>query len=78
MSNVIKAPVHFARAERVQPFSLVDVQAQADEIVRRAHAAAAGITANTKCIAFTVSESDGTVRVWRAGKLVADFETSRR
>lgn len=45
MSNVIKAPVRFARAERVQPFSLVDVQAQADEIVRRAHAAAAGIVA---------------------------------
>ncbi|MCH7601904.1 MAG: DNA integrity scanning protein DisA nucleotide-binding domain protein [Planctomycetes bacterium] len=42
------------------------------------HAAAAGITSNTKCIAFTVSESDGTVRVWRAGKMVADFETSRR
>ena len=39
------------------------------------HAAAAGITANTKCIAFTVSESDGTVRVWRTGKMVANFET---
>ncbi len=38
------------------------------------HAAAAGITANTKSIAFTVSGSDGTVRVWRAGKLVASFE----
>lgn len=42
------------------------------------HAAAAGITANTKCIALTVSESDGTVRVWRAGRLVASFETSAR
>ena len=42
------------------------------------HAAAAGITANTKCIAITVSESDGTVRVWRAGRLVASFETSAR
>lgn len=42
------------------------------------HAAAAGITANTKSIAFTVSESDGTVRVWRAGRLVASFETSAR
>ena len=42
------------------------------------HAAAAGITANTKSIAFTVSESDGTVRVWRAGKLVASFEPSPR
>ena len=37
------------------------------------HAAAAGITANTGSIAFTVSESDGTVRVWRAGRLVASF-----
>ena len=42
------------------------------------HAAAAGITANTKSIALTVSESDGTVRVWRAGRLVASFETSAR
>lgn len=42
------------------------------------HAAAAGITSNTKCIAFTVSQSDGTVRVWRAGKMVASFEPSRR
>ena len=38
------------------------------------HAAAAGITANTKSIAFTVSQSDGTVRVWRTGKLVASLE----
>ncbi len=42
------------------------------------HAAAAGITANTRSIAFTVSESDGTVRVWRAGKLLASFEPSGR
>lgn len=42
------------------------------------HAAAAGITANSKSIAFTVSESDGAVRVWRAGKLLADFEPSGR
>ncbi len=40
------------------------------------HAAAAGITANTRSIAFTVSASDGTVRVWRAGRLVASFEPS--
>lgn len=38
------------------------------------HAAAAGITATTRSVAFTVSQSDGTVRVWRAGKLVAAFE----
>lgn len=42
------------------------------------HAAAAGITAKSKCIAFTVSESDGTVRVWRAGKMLAGFEPSKR
>jgi len=42
------------------------------------HAAAAGITANTRCIAFTVSQSDGTVRVWRAGRMVASFEPTRR
>ena len=40
------------------------------------HAAAAGITANTRSIALTVSESDGAVRVWRTGKLVASFEPS--
>lgn len=42
------------------------------------HAAAAGITFSTKCIAITVSESDSAVRVWRAGKMVASFESSRR
>ncbi|MBT8485350.1 MAG: hypothetical protein HKO59_02410 [Phycisphaerales bacterium] len=42
------------------------------------HAAAAGITSVTKSIAVTVSESDGTVRVWRAGKMLAAFEPSRR
>ena len=42
------------------------------------HAAAAGITANTKSIAITVSESDGAVRVWRAGRLVASLEPSAR
>ena len=42
------------------------------------HAAAAGITANTRSIALTVSQSDGAVRVWRAGRLVASFEPSAR
>jgi len=42
------------------------------------HAAAAGITASTRSIAFTVSETDGTVRVWRAGRMVASFEPPRR
>ncbi|MCP4590081.1 MAG: hypothetical protein GY842_05005 [bacterium] len=38
------------------------------------HAAAAGITATTRCIALTVSESTGTVRVWRRGKLITEIE----
>ncbi|MFK7959565.1 MAG: DNA integrity scanning protein DisA nucleotide-binding domain protein [Phycisphaerales bacterium] len=38
------------------------------------HAAAAGITAVTRSIAVTVSESGGVVRVWRAGRMVASFE----
>jgi DNA integrity scanning protein DisA with diadenylate cyclase activity len=38
------------------------------------HAAAAGITANSRSIAITVSQSDGVVRVWRAGRMVASFE----
>jgi DNA integrity scanning protein DisA with diadenylate cyclase activity len=40
------------------------------------HAAAAGITAATRSIALTVSASDGAVRVWRSGRLVASFEPS--
>lgn len=42
------------------------------------HAAAAGITDATRSIALTISESDGTVRVWRAGKMLASFEPPRR
>ena len=42
------------------------------------HAAAAGITLSTRSIAITVSQSDGTVRVWRMGSMVASFEPSRR
>ena len=38
------------------------------------HAAAAGITKATKSIAMTVSESTGTVRIWRRGKLVTEIE----
>ncbi len=41
------------------------------------HAAAAGITAVTRSIAITVSESGGVVRVWRAGRIVASFEPAR-
>lgn len=42
------------------------------------HAAAAGITAVTRSIAITVSESGGVVRVWRAGRIVATFEPAGR
>ncbi|MDP7030427.1 MAG: diadenylate cyclase [Phycisphaerales bacterium] len=42
------------------------------------HAAAAGITDSTRSIALTVSESDGVVRIWRAGKLVASLEPGTR
>lgn len=43
------------------------------------HAAAAAITASTRAIAITVSESDGTVRVWHGGgDAIASFEPSRR
>jgi diadenylate cyclase len=42
------------------------------------HAAAAGITACTRCIALTVSQSTGTVRVWRRGKLITEIEKAPR
>jgi diadenylate cyclase len=42
------------------------------------HAAAAAITATTRCIALTVSESTGTVRVWRRGKLITEIEKAAR
>ncbi len=38
------------------------------------HAAAAGITKATKSIAMTVSESTGSVRIWRRGKLITEIE----
>jgi len=38
------------------------------------HAAAAGITASTKSIAITISESTGTVRVWRRGQMITEIE----
>lgn len=37
------------------------------------HGAAASITAITRAVAVTVSQTDGAVRVWRAGRLVAHF-----
>jgi DNA integrity scanning protein DisA with diadenylate cyclase activity len=40
------------------------------------HASAAGITANTKSIAITLSESTGDVRVWRRGTMITEIERS--
>jgi diadenylate cyclase len=42
------------------------------------HAAAAGITASTRSIALTVSESTGAVRVWRRGKMITEIEKAPR
>ncbi len=38
------------------------------------HACAAGITAATKSIAITISESTGTVRIWRRGEMITEIE----
>jgi len=42
------------------------------------HAAAAAITAGTKSIAVTISESTGTVRVWRRGAMITEIEKAPR
>ena len=42
------------------------------------HAAAAGITASTRAIAITVSQSTGAVRIWRGGKLITEIERAQR
>ena len=42
------------------------------------HAVAAAITASTKSIALTVSQSTGTVRIWRGGKLITEIERAQR
>ncbi len=42
------------------------------------HAAAAGVTANARCVAITVSATDGAVRVWRAGRMLASFDPPDR
>ena len=42
------------------------------------HAAAAAITASTKSIAITLSESTGHVRVWRRGTMITEIEKSPR
>jgi diadenylate cyclase len=38
------------------------------------HAAAAAITAGTMSVAITISESTGTVRVWRRGQMITEIE----
>ena len=42
------------------------------------HAAAAAITAATKSIAITISESTGTVRIWRKGQLITEIEKAKK
>ena len=42
------------------------------------HVAAAAITAATKSIAITISESTGTVRIWRQGMLITEIEKAKR
>lgn len=42
------------------------------------HAAGAAITAITKSIAITLSESTGTVRVWRRGTMITEIEKAMR
>ena len=42
------------------------------------HAAGAAITAATKSIALTISESTGTVRIWRGGRLITEIEKAKR
>ena len=42
------------------------------------HAAASAITATTKCVAISLSESTGDVRVWRNGSMVTEIEKSPR
>jgi diadenylate cyclase len=42
------------------------------------HAAGAAITTATKSIAITISESTGTVRIWRQGRLITEIEKAKR
>ncbi len=42
------------------------------------HAAAAAITASTKSIAITLSESTGDVRIWRRGAMITEIEKAPR
>lgn len=42
------------------------------------HAAAAAITASTRSVSISLSESTGTVRVWRLGAMITEIERSPR
>ena len=42
------------------------------------HSSAAAITASTRSIAITLSESTGTVRVWRKGQMITEIERAAR
>ena len=42
------------------------------------HAAAAGVTASTKSLAISLSESTGTLRVWRRGTMITEIEKASR
>ncbi len=42
------------------------------------HSAAASITAATKSIAMTVSESTGDIRIWRRGRMITEIEKAPR
>ena len=42
------------------------------------HVAGAAITLATKSIAITISESTGTVRMWRKGNLITEIEKAKR
>jgi DNA integrity scanning protein DisA with diadenylate cyclase activity len=42
------------------------------------HSAAASITAETKCVAVTVSQTTGTVRVFREGEIVLELRQRMR
>ena len=42
------------------------------------HAAAAAITANTKSISISLSESTGDVRIWRRGQMITEIEKAAR
>jgi len=42
------------------------------------HAAAAGITATSRCVAISLSESTGDVRIWRRGSMITEIEKAPR